>query len=329
MDWTLYPIQEFNRYHDQWDQLNQQHSKAPTLDSAFMEPALNNFSHGNEKLALFGDPHNPSAAAIIQKDKFGSWSTFQPSQNPLGAWLQNPTTSTSELANKLAKAIPGVCLVLGITQQDPNLLARPQHEKTLNTIDYIQTASVPINCSFDDYWAKRGKNLRQNLRRQGNRLEREETKVTLKCITETANIKQAIAAYGALESAGWKNESGTAISADNDQGRFYIEMLENFCQKNQARIYQYWYDDKLVSTDLCITGGGAIIILKTTYDETIKTSSPAMLMRKDAFESIFIESELERIEFYGKVMDWHTKWSDDIRTMYHVNFFRNAILNRN
>jgi hypothetical protein len=106
-------------------------------------------------------------------------------------------------------------------------------------------------------------------------------------------------------------------------------MLENFCQKNQARIYQYWYDDKLVSTDLCITGGGAIIILKTTYDETIKTSSPAMLMRKDAFESIFIESELERIEFYGKVMDWHTKWSDDIRTMYHVNFFRNAILNRN
>ena len=329
MDWTLHPIQEFSRYRDQWDQLNQQHFKAPTLDSAFIEPALKYFSSGKEQLALYGDPENPCAAAIVQKNKFGSWSSFQPSQNPLGAWIQEKTLSTSELVEKLIKKLPGIGLVFGVTQQDPDLQARPEAEKSLSTLDYIQTARVPLDCSFDEYWAKRGKNLRQNLRRQGNRLEREETTVTLKCITKETDITEAIAAYGAMESAGWKNESGTAISATNNQGRFYIEMLENFCRKNQGRIYQYWYDKKLVSTDLCITGGGAIIILKTTYDETIKTSSPAMLMRKDTFESIFSEPGLERIEFYGKVMDWHTKWSEDIRTMYHINIYRHPLLNRN
>jgi len=63
-----------------------------------------------------------------------------------------------------------------------------------------------------------------------------------------------------------------------------------------------------------------LIILKTTYDETITTSSPAMLMRQDAFEFIFSNQLVEKIEFYGKVMDWHTKWSEEIRILYHINY---------
>lgn len=326
MDWTLYPIQEFHTYKEQWDQLNQQTFRAPTLDSAFIAPALKHLSSGNEKLALYGNPQQPAAATIIQKDKFGTWSTFQPSQNPLGSWLQDQTTNTEELIKKLVKKTPGLCLVIGITQQDPELQVRPRQTRWLNTIDYIRTARVSTSCSFEDYWAARGKNLRQNLRRQHNRLNKEHTEVTLKCITIADQVCDAVTAFGVLESAGWKNQSGTAVNATNAQGRFYTEMLEGFCRKNRGRIYQYWYDDKLVSSELCITGSDEIIILKTTYDETINTSSPTMLMRKDVFEKIFSEPALSRVEFYGSAMDWHTKWTDEIRTMYHTNIYRYRIL---
>ncbi|MBL4584186.1 MAG: GNAT family N-acetyltransferase [Pseudomonadales bacterium] len=326
MDWTLYPIDKFDAHREQWDRLNQTSFNAPTLNSAFISPSLKYFSTGKEKLALYGDPANPSAAAIIQKNKFGSWSTFQPSQNPLGAWLQDQTLDFTTITEKLIQRIPGICLVFGVTQQDPSLQERPQPNKTINTIDYIQTARIALDGNFDDYWSKRGKNLRQNLRRQGNRLERENTQVTLKCLIKVEEVISAVEAYGTLESAGWKNDSGTAIGIHNDQGRFYTDMLENFCAKDQGRIYQYWYNERLVATDLCITGGDAIIILKTTYDETIKTSSPAMLMRKDSFESLFSEPDLKLIEFYGEVMDWHTKWSADIRTMHHANIYRHKLL---
>jgi hypothetical protein len=76
-----------------------------------------------------------------------------------------------------------------------------------------------------------------------------------------------------------------------------------------------------VATDLCVLDNNTLVILKTTYDETIETSSPAMLMRQEVFQSIFAEKSIRRIEFYGKVMDWHTKWSDHFRVMYHVNFY--------
>lgn len=33
-------------------------------------------------------------------------------------------------------------------------------------------------------------------------------------------------------------------------------------------------------------------------------------------------------EFYGRLMDWHTKWSDEIRTLYHVTAFRWAAAQR-
>lgn len=47
-----------------------------------------------------------------------------------------------------------------------------------------------------------------------------------------------------------------------------------------------------------------------------------MLMRYDAFSEIFNEEHFKYIEFYGKVMEWHTRWSDEIRQMYHINCSR-------
>jgi hypothetical protein len=42
-------------------------------------------------------------------------------------------------------------------------------------------------------------------------------------------------------------------------------------------------------------------------------------MRQNYFAPLFDARAVARIEFYGKVMDWHTQWSSEIRRMYHVN----------
>lgn len=321
MNWHLYPIAEFKQHIKSWNELNSNGVNTPLLSSDFIMPLLEQFSTGKELLAIHGSPNQPDAMAILTKPKLAVWETLQPSQAPLGLWLQNKTLETGTLLSQLRKALPFPTLLVGITQQDPDLLPRPEKCSNLKTLDYIQTARVSVNGSFQDYWSQRGKNLRQNLNRQRNRLKREEIQTTLKIITVPEEIRQAIIDYGRLESAGWKNSGGTAIHIDNEQGKFYCDMLTNFSQNQNALIFQYYYDDNLVATDLCIKDADSLIILKTTYDETITASSPAMLMRQEAFEYIFNTNLAKRIEFYGKVMDWHTKWSDEIRTLYHVNFF--------
>jgi len=319
MTWRLYPISEFKKHSESWNEINNQGINTPLLSCDFVGPLLEYFSSSNDKLAIHGDCQNPNAMTILTKTKFGVWETLQPSQAPLGLWLQNKKIATASLLSQLRKTLPFPTLLIGVTQQDPDLLPRPEKSNGLSTLDYIQTARVTVNGSFDDYWSQRGKNLRQNLNRQRNRLEREGVQVTLKIITTADEIPQAIIDYGRLESAGWKNAGGTAIHIDNNQGKFYRDMLINFCDRQDALVFQYYYGDQLVATDLCIKDDLSLIILKTTYDETITTSSPAMLMRQEAFEYIFNHRVAEKIEFYGKVMDWHTKWSGELRTMYHIN----------
>ena len=320
MDWTLYPISDFANYIAQWDTLNQNNTNTPLLCSVFVVPLIKHFANQEkDRLAICGDKNNPVAMTIITKRKLGVWETLQPSQAPIGLWIHQQTTQIDILLASLLKKLPFPSLLFGVTQQDPDCLPRPEKQNKIGTLDYIQTARVTLQGSFDDYWSQRGKNLRQNLRRQRNRLEREDTITTLKTISKPEYIEEAIIAYGKMESSGWKNEGGTAIHIDNDQGKFYRDMLANFCHTGNGLIFQYFYNDQLVSTDLCIKDKNCLIILKTTYDESITTTSPAMLMRQDAFEYIFEQQFTKNIEFYGKVMDWHTKWSDEIRTMYHIN----------
>jgi GNAT acetyltransferase-like protein len=256
------------------------------------------------------------------------WETFQPSQLPVGAWVMRPDQDFEKLLSDLATRLPGIALLIGVTQQDPDCLRRPMDSPRLQTLDYIKTGRITVKGSFEQYWEARGKNLKHNMKRQRSRLEKEGIKTLMEVVTTPDDIAQAIADYGQLESAGWKAQGGTAIHPDNEQGRFYRTMLENFCREGRGRVYRYRFNDRVVAVDLCIEGNASLIILKTTHDESIKTFSPAFLMRQEAFRNLFDEGRTKRIEFYGKLMDWHTKWSDEVRTMYHVNYYRWPFLSK-
>jgi CelD/BcsL family acetyltransferase involved in cellulose biosynthesis len=320
--WNVRPARELHTVADQWQALNQAGSGNPAFDPAFVLPLLEHFGDGTELLATASAGSGPLAMTLLRRTAPGCWQTFQPSQMPVGPWLQQPGVPPAELAHGLFAALPGFPLFLGITQLDPEILPRPAQSSTLSTLDYIQTARISVTGSFESYWEARGKNLKHNMKRQRARLQKEGVKTRLDVLTARDDIEKAVANYGLLESAGWKATGQTAIAPSNAQGRFYRCMLADFASAGKARVYQYWFDDGIVAMDLCILGGGTLIILKTTYDERHKALSPAFLMREEAFRQVFAQKDINRIEFYGRVMEWHTRWTNEVRTMYHVNQYR-------
>ncbi len=329
LKWTLLPVQDFKNYHSQWDDLNAAHYKSALLESRFVALLIHHFGTAKVKLAIGLNGQTIAAMALLESNVLGTaWSTFQPAQAPLGLWLITPTLNQELVAQSLIAALPWTVGLLGITQQDPNLVPRPAQTTCLRTLDYIRTARIDTTAYFTEYWAARGKNLRHNLKRQRNRLEREGVELRLDVCQQSELVVEAISDYGRLESAGWKQLSGTAISVNNKQGVFYAELLTTYAKTDDAVVYRYFYGDRVVACDLCIIGHGVINWLKTTYDESETTSSPAALLRQESFEQIFSNPLIDSIEFYGSVMDWHTKWSDEIRTMYHINVYRWAWLSK-
>jgi CelD/BcsL family acetyltransferase involved in cellulose biosynthesis len=323
-NWEFHSIAEFREQSETWDRLNHRGPQSPVLTAMFVAPLLKEFGTGCEILALCGQP-DPVAAAILQRRAQVGWETFQPSQAPLGAWIQIPEVDTEKLARSLIRTLPGFGLALGITQLDPELVRRPETSAALQTVDYIQTSRISILGSFEEYWAQRGKNLRHNLKRQRNQLAKQSVECHVDAVTSSSEVAAAVAEYARLESAGWKAETGTAVRDDDAQGRFYTQLLQEHCAQGHGRIYRFWLGGQVVATDLCVDNGATCIILKTSYDEAITNLSPALLMREDYFRELF-GAGIRRIEFYGKVMDWHTKWSNETRTLYHINCYRSPLI---
>ena len=327
MEWSLHPAQAFGSMREAWNALNRGEGGSPLLDADFIEPLLQHLPDGATHLACGRRNGQERAMLLLASRGAGAWQTYQPPQLPVGACVHAADADWPACLAGLMPRLPGIAVALGITQQDPALHARPASTPTLATLDYIRTARIMLSGEFDAYWEARGKNLRQNLNKQQNRLERDGIATRLEIITAAAEVAQAVGDYARLESSGWKGGEGTAVRVDDAQGRFYAAMLERFCARGRGRIYRYWYGDRVAAMDLCIEGDDCLIVLKTAYDETLAgMTSPALLMRREAVAGLFAERRLGRIEFYGRLLEWHRRWTDDVRTMFHVTLYRWTII---
>ena len=306
----------------EWDRLNGLRMNLPFMSAAAMGAALAAFGTGNERLFVCRQGARVVAMFLLVAQGRWRWATFQPSQIPLGAWVADPALSVQALARSLVRGPLRACLALSITQIDP--LVEPRTADTPNTqhSDYVDTAWIDIEGSFADYWAARGKNLRQNLRKQRNKLAAEGVQTRKQLLTAPDQMAPALARYGALESSGWKADEGTSIHPDNAQGRFYTQLFVDAATRGEAVIYEYLFDDRTVAMNLGLLRDGVLVVLKTTYDESIKLFSPASLLREEELQDFFADGRVRRIEYYGSVMDWHTKLTDDKRGLHHLTLYR-------
>jgi CelD/BcsL family acetyltransferase involved in cellulose biosynthesis len=326
MSWTFAPARDFARHAAAWSRLHA--SLAPGHASAllaadFVAPLIDQFGRGDEQLACLRDGAAIRAIGIVRPSRRGAWTTFQPAQAPLGLWLQAPGEDTGQLAHSLMQALPGFPLMLALTQIDPMLMPRPLDGPCTRTLDYIDTARLTLKGGFDAYWNTRGKNLRGNLKKQRARLERDGVATRMQVDRAPGDMAQGVADYARLETSGWKGAQGTAVGADNAQGRYYRAMLEALAARGAASVYRYYFGEQLVAMDLCVEDGESIVVLKTAYDESVPSNlSPTLLMREEACRTLFDGGRFARLEFYGRVMDWHIRWTEEVRTMYHVNYYR-------
>src|SRR5690242_19424513 len=185
--WSIVPAAEFDRHSSAWDSLATS-AYPPFMQADFISPALRQFGIGNERLAVCKFSTRAVAMAIVAPRRFAVWETFQPSQLPLGAFVHDGSRPLGELLQTLLRGLPRVAAAVAITQQDPQIAARPNETARLRTLDYIDSARVVIDKTFDAYWAARGKNLRTNVKRQLARLASENRSARLAVVNSPAGV---------------------------------------------------------------------------------------------------------------------------------------------
>jgi Acetyltransferase (GNAT) domain len=326
MKWNFYnAIEHFGEFRSDWDALNQTQNKNHILlDSRFVAALTKHFGSPETVLAVSSEGPK-KGLALLERNGAGSWATFQPSQSPLGLILLSDKDDRCELLFGLMRALPGYTVLLSVLQQDPpySPFTQGSEGSNIEILPYMDTPRMQISGTFEDYWGQRSKNLRHNLDRQTRRAKEQGICFELIANTHPEEMADSIREYGRIESAGWKSEGGTAIHESNAQGKFFTDIFEDFARTQEAVVYQLRLNGKVVATDLCLRRDGMLVVLKTTYDETVEKFSPALLMRREITREVFADGEINVVEFYGRLREWHKQWMTDARTMFHINAFRN------
>src|SRR5262249_51221755 len=198
MNWTIHPISELARLAPRWDAINDAIGGLPFLHTRFIAPLCSEFGTSDLKIALCQNGEDAVAMGILTRSGAAQWETFQPSQLPLGAWVMRPDQDYERLLSGLVRKLPGLALAIGVSQQDPGCAARPAASPHLATLDYVDTARLPVSGSFDDYWSQRGKNLRQNMRKQRAKLQKDGVATCLEVLARVDEVAPAIEDYGRL-----------------------------------------------------------------------------------------------------------------------------------
>ena len=322
--WTFVSAREgFEIHASRWDDLNREHGNHILLDSQFVGALVRHFATEDTLLAVSERP-GARGLVLLEPTRRRFPTTFQPSQGPLGLILLESDDQAIPMSLDLLAHLPGFALCLSVLHQDPAFtrFGDAKGSGRLRRIEYIDTGEVGIEGPFEAYWQSRGSNLRHNLARQRRRLVDAGRRLDFQVIRDPVRASECIATYGSLEASGWKASTGTAVGSDNAQGAFYRDMLERLMATHEAYVLHLELDGKVIASDLCVEREGMVVILKTAYDSSVPGLSPGLLLHEEAFRYWFDSGSVRGVEFYGGVLDWHRKWTDSFRRMYHLDLYR-------
>lgn len=324
MTWQLSPAREnFSAFTAEWDRLNREiYGGHPLFDSRFVGALLEHFGKGDELLCSHRTAETIDGALILRPIGFGRWALFLPSQTQAGAVLMK----SARLLETLLPALPGYAWSLDLLSIDP-AYAPDWADLRLPRIvtPHALTMAVATNGDFADYWQKRPRSLIQNMRRYRWRAETSAGPLAVTTTTQPADITDAIARYGEIESAGWKGKQGTAIASDNAQGKFYADMVGRFAANGRAQVMELRAGSKLVASRLLIGKEEMWISLKTTYDETQSSFAPGRLLLHDMLEHAFATMPGGTVEFYTNATRDQADWATSLRPIPHHQIFRNDL----
>ena len=295
----------------------------PFLTSLFVAPLIRHFAGPGTRLCLATESGRLVAMALLVRRQAGVWSTFLPGQAQIAPLLLPVNIDL----DRMLAALPGFSLALEILSQDPQfslLLAEGESSADERTV-HETTMNISLAGTFSEYWEARPKKLRSNIGRYFRRLDKDGRALRFVTMTDPDELMAALERYGLLESAGWKGRARSAIHPDNRQGAFYRDVLQNFSRTQSARIYELYIDDELAASRIAVAGGTMLVMLKTTYLESLRQYSPGRLLLNLALQHEFSAGDYDVVEFYTDVTRDQLEWATATREICHLMHYRNPV----
>lgn len=195
-----------------------------------------------------------------------------------------------------------------------------RHGRLVVVDDRHVSPIVEVAGGWDAYWKANKARLSETARRR-RKLHREH-EVEEHLVVAPDDLDAVLAEGFALEASGWKGRSGTAILDDERTAGFYRDAAAGYADAGLLRLSYLRVDGDMTAFDLAVLDGGAYLLLKTAYDESLRALAPGMALRLAVVERCF-ELGVDH-DFLGDDMPYKRVFSTTERRHLAVRAFRRA-----
>ncbi|KQP32168.1 GNAT family N-acetyltransferase [Methylobacterium sp. Leaf100] len=135
----------------------------------------------------------------------------------------------------------------------------------------------------------------KDLRRRRRRLS-EGGALTLETATAGEPLRAAVAAFLALEQAGWKGAAGSALACRTSHAAFARALFSDAGGPVGARADLLMRDGRPLAISLALVAGGTACLLKTTYDEAERAGAPGLVLEAEIVRALQETGFAERLD---------------------------------
>ncbi|MCF4127778.1 GNAT family N-acetyltransferase [Methylobacterium sp. SyP6R] len=135
----------------------------------------------------------------------------------------------------------------------------------------------------------------KDLRRRRRRLD-EAGAVTVEAVGPDGDLAGAVAEFLALERRGWKGRAGTALACRRQTENFAKTLFRAGDGSVTARADLLRLDGRVVAASLALVCGGTATLLKTAYDEDLRTLAPGVLLEAEIVRALHETRFADRLD---------------------------------
>lgn len=200
------------------------------------------------------------------------------------------------LLRDLPREGPTSTLLEPLARADGHLTGRWESLRT----PYLPLGDGPVE-------ARTSAKFRANLRRRARRLA-EQGAVAIRREDGRGDLDGALAAFLALEAAGWKGARGTAIAAEPARALFYTRVARDAAARGALALRALTLDGRPVAIHLGLVHRGVYSLPKTAYLEELGQVSPGQLLHAEVVAECEARG-LSELDFLGPDMAWKRDWA--------------------
>ncbi len=160
-----------------------------------------------------------------------------------------------------------------------------------------------------------------NLRRRMRRLQERGAVSYRRVDCGEAEVGAFLEGFLALEAAGWKGRSGTAIARDPRLVSFYRGVAAAAARQGWLSLRALELEGRPVAMHFALTHRGTYSLPKPAYDEALAHCSPGQLLLREVLAECETRG-LAELDFLGPDMAWKREWAPTLRQHDWLHLYR-------